>query len=715
MNWKQRKWPQLLLGLAGVCLPAMAQAQVEAQRADPAKVQDIVVTAMRRTTILQKTPASIAVISGDVLSATGTADLAAAVENVPAVQVQKSNTGASFYIRGIGSRGVGGDSPISVNIDGLYQQQPDVVSGAFADVARIEVMRGPQGTLYGRNANGGTVNIITKDPKLGERSADISLGYGNYQTIHAGAALNLPVGETLAVRLVGSLDRHDGYLSNGLSDRNDRVLRGKLLWQPSDRLRVLLGVDYLSTASKGPSNVLLSDDNPDPRYAAPYGSFTDLPQGKPVYCSPNCQPYYHVESTTYRGQADYDLGFATLTGLVGVQNYRRDYLQSFSGGIEHDVQPFHQRSYEVRLASRNGSPVQWVVGGYWLDQDWSGEMKYVYHIDAADYYAINQAHSRAVFGQVTLPLLARLRAVAGLRYTADRFRKRLDTGDVDGTTGNLVSLTTGTDFRGNYSRLTYKAGLEYDLTDHAMVYGQFSTGFRSGGVDANGGAYGPETIKAIEGGLKSRFLDGRLQVNAGAYYYFYDGYQLDYIKSVGGALSDVITTSNVNGTTRVWGAELESVFRPTKADQIDLSVAWQGNRFARAILPTSCDGSGNCTYTDLTGRRLPRSPEWTINAALEHSFILANTGSIVAHVDGMYKSSYQADLISFTYSLQRAYATLNARLTYNLPHSQVSIGAYINNATNVTVIEQANTAGPTDRYGLLNDPRTYGLTLNGHF
>lgn len=715
MTLKRMLFSSLLASSALVLFDTSAQADEENPTTAGPGIDEIVVTAMKRVGSVQKTPASIAVVSSETLQETGTSNLVSAVENVPSVQVQKSNTGATFYIRGIGSRGVGGSSPVSVNIDGIYQQQPDIIAGAFADIARVEVLRGPQGTLYGRNANGGTVNTITRDPTLGENSADLTLGIGNYSAIHAEAAVNLAITDTLSVRAVGSTDRHDGYLSNGLDDANDKIGRIKVLWQPDPALRILLGYEHTLIDKLGPGNVLLTDDVANKRYAAPYDSFAVVFTGDPVYCSPTCVPYYRVKNDAFNAQLDYDFGFAKLTALAGIQRYTNRHLQPFSGGLEEAYQPLDQESYEVRLANGDGSPIEWVIGGYMLDQDFSGETKYVLHIDDASYYPVQTTRSRAAFGQLTVPLTSALRLTGGLRYTRDSYRKQKDSGTIDGTTNEVGTLTSGTLYTGAYDKLTYKLGAEYDLSANAMLYGQFSTGFRSGGIDERSGAFGPETIKAIEGGIKTRMLGGRLTANLGAYYYLYDGYQLDYMISVSGAATDILTTSNIDGTTRVWGAELETELRATDDDTLSLALAYQGSRFANATIATSCDSSGTCTYAALDGRSLPRSPKWTINGGYEHRFALANGDRIKAHVDGMFKSSYQTDILTFDHSKQSAYALLNARLVYELADSKFSVSAYVNNLTNKVVVEQANTAGPTDRYGILNAPRTYGISVTGHF
>ncbi|MFT4077400.1 MAG: TonB-dependent receptor plug domain-containing protein [Asticcacaulis sp.] len=372
-------------------LPALAQAQSDASTGIDGTV--VVVTAQKRSQSIQKTPISIAALSGDTLSKSGITDLNQAVVSVPSVQVQNTNMGATFYIRGIGSRGTGGASPVSVHQDGIYQEQQDVTSATMADVKRIEVLRGPQGTLYGRNANGGTINIITNDPSLAGMSADAKLGFGNYNSRMGELSVNLPLSDTLALRLTGAATKHDGYLTNGLSDRDDSVARAKLLWKPNADFRLLLTVQNTSTNSNGPGDVLISDSVSNPWYADATNVFTSVFTGDPLFCSPNCQPYYHLNDTQYGLQADYDLGFAVLTATAGHETFKRNYLQVSAGGLEGDNRAFEQSSYEVRLASQASSALQWVVGLYALDQD-SDELKLIYHIDTATGYPKTQRNRR---------------------------------------------------------------------------------------------------------------------------------------------------------------------------------------------------------------------------------------------------------------------------------------------------------------------------------
>ncbi|MFT4077399.1 MAG: TonB-dependent receptor [Asticcacaulis sp.] len=307
-----------------------------------------------------------------------------------------------------------------------------------------------------------------------------------------------------------------------------------------------------------------------------------------------------------------------------------------------------------------------------------------------------------------------MRVTGGLRYTEDEIAARVDDGSVDGTTGTDVVLTAGTLQTGKYDKLTYKLGGEYDVSKQSMLYASYSTGFRSGGVDSNGGAYGPETVNAYEIGSKNQFFSNRLLINADAFYYLYSDYQLSYGIQIDGAAVDTLVVANVPGTSKVWGAEVEGRYLITPADKFDFAVSYEGSKFADVTLATSC-GGGSCTYTDLGGNTLPRMPLWTVNGGYEHVFTLSGGSNVTAHLDGEYKSTYQADIIPFDGSRQKASTIWNARLTYAPAKANYSISAYVNNLTDRAVLQMAHTAGPVNRYGILNDPRTYGVILQAHF
>ncbi|HWU03083.1 MAG TPA: TonB-dependent receptor plug domain-containing protein, partial [Novosphingobium sp.] len=196
--------------------------------AAPVGLGEIVVTAQRRSESLQRAAVSVTALAGDALRSQAKNSVAAAILDVPAVQVQGNTNGAQIYVRGVGSNADSqlGDPAVNLNVDGVYQQETEVPTSLMFDVNRVEVLRGPQGTLYGRNATAGAVNIVTADPVLGQFSGYATLQGGNYSAIHSEAAVNVPVSDKLVVRGAFASDHHDGYLSNG--DNDAAMMAGRL-------------------------------------------------------------------------------------------------------------------------------------------------------------------------------------------------------------------------------------------------------------------------------------------------------------------------------------------------------------------------------------------------------------------------------------------------------------------------------------------------------
>ncbi|NML93010.1 TonB-dependent receptor plug domain-containing protein [Novosphingobium sp. TW-4] len=236
--------------------PALAHAAEDAPGgAEPpvAGITDIIVTAQKTTSTIQKTPISIAVVTGQQISALAQTGADGALQNVAGVEVQGAARGFVISIRGLGTDtppGVG-ESSVSTNFDGVYSIRAEANTIGFYDLDRVEVLRGPQSTLYGRNATGGVVNMISANPKLGETSGSANIGVGNYSLFRGEAALNVPIGETLALRVSGTGISRDGYLSNGHNDQKGAGVRAKLLWKPTEDLSVLAGYESAWIKGKG--------------------------------------------------------------------------------------------------------------------------------------------------------------------------------------------------------------------------------------------------------------------------------------------------------------------------------------------------------------------------------------------------------------------------------------------------------------------------------
>ena len=708
----------LVVGLAS---NAMAQS-VPADAAKPADqgLQEIVITAQRRSESIEKAPLAISAVTGVALQNEGVLNLQDAISLMPSVQVQASNLGSGFYIRGIGSRipGVFGDgsgSPVSTYSDNVFQSRSEITNLMFLDVNRIEVLRGPQGTLYGRNNSGGAVNVVSNDPELGQLSASASLQYGNYNEQHTEGTANIPVNDYIAVRAAFGSEYHSGYLSNGLDDADTQSGRLKVLVEPSDVLRILLEGDYTHGGGLGVGNVSIPTSGRSNPWQAPGYAALDFPPGSGNFvCGATgtapCTPSQDTKNYDIHAQVDWNLGWGVMTFLPAYQDYHSEYQQVFSGLYEDNTTPLRQTSTELRLASEAGSAVKWVGGLYWLRDDGSGLYDHNFSFNSTIENSENINQTKAVFGQVTVPIADHVRFTGGLRYTQDYFK--------------TVQVTSGVseNAAASFDKTTYKGGVEMDLTADSLLYFDVSNGFRQGGVgqSANTGTvytFGPETILAYELGLKNKFMDGTVLLNADVYYYNYNGYQLD-VNFYPNPNSEVYETrtSNLPGTTEVAGAEFEGAWLATKADRIDFTATYEYTRFADASVAL---GSSSTVLTDLGGRELPRTPKWTGTLGYGHTWDLS-AGTLTGHVDGQYSSSYVVDLLYFTYAnpslfTQAAYGLLNANLTWTSASGKWSTGMYGRNLTNKAVLQQANPAGPVNVVGVIGDPRTWGVRLTAKF
>jgi len=570
----------VMLGLAaGPALAAEAPATPVETTAAP--ITDIVVTAQKRESNVQRTPLSITALPADLLKANAVADAVDLNGLVPGLVVSTSEG----YERNLAIRGIGFNVPqndsaqpsISYHVDGIYIANPVALNTNFLDVDHIEVVRGPQGTVFGQNSTGGTVNLVTVQPKLGQTTGYIHADAGMFALASFEGAINLPVGDTLAIRIAAQGTHHDGYAkatevpgtSGDYQLSNENSLHGRItvLFQPDDKFSLELRAEYARARNNETEGKNIFDPNPNP-----WQETSDWP-GKLQY-----------DNDLVSATGNYDFGFAKLKVLTSWQMVRQNGSVNEDGldlptsiavygytdpsnpansyNTVHDLQYFYHRSAaktaEVDLASPGGQTVDWILGAFYLASNYrvgydqyatnmyptpgdptsllnqlnpqvtnpndlgfvggDGNFYYPY------FYSISYLtrHSWSGYGQATLHLTSRLRLTGGARYTHDS-----NTTDIVDYAGSPVFVAqTNTAWTG-------KVGVEYDLAARTMAYGSWSTGFKPGGgnISANpvvlGYTYQPERIKAWELGVKTTQLDGKLRLNLAGFYYFYDSLQFE--------------------------------------------------------------------------------------------------------------------------------------------------------------------------------------------
>ncbi|MFT4077404.1 MAG: TonB-dependent receptor [Asticcacaulis sp.] len=714
--------------LAGTALTLVLATAAHAQTAegqataatDTTGVQEVIVTAERRSTKIERTPIAITAISGNDARKKGLNSVGDILAQTPAVVVQNSTKGQAVFIRGIGSTGdaqEGGDPAVNLNIDGVYEQQAIIPLASSLDVNRVEVLRGPQGTLYGRNSNAGSVNIITNDPTLGAVSGYVNVDVGNYDSKRIETAVNVPLSDKVAARLAVVGNQHDGYYSNGGGSADGYAARAKVKAWATDRLTVTVSGLY-SRETGNPASTVPAPLNTSDPYNTTYPAYDGTngnPYFPPLSASATVMPHgvQDVKFSQVNAQIDYNFDFATLTVLPAFSHtyqYADTALLPFGASAQETSED--ARSLEARLASSPTSRITWVTGLYAYSADDHRNPfpeESLDFVHAAVSLPANQAiryssRSYAAFGQVTVPVTDRFRLTGGARYTHDLKATAFGyyTSETERT---AVSVNTNA-----YSRSTYKGGAQYDLSAATMIYGQVSTGFKAGGVNPNGSSYDPEEITAYEAGLKTRFFDNKVHLNLSAYNYIYDGYQARVnapdCSDSNGYSQQTINAANLKN----YGGEAEVNAAPTRHDRFYATAAYlHANGRFQYDNGTCSAGVITHDYLDITGAP-PNSPKWSGLIGYEHRFDLPR-GALSARVDMRWSGAYDTSIDDSEYDHQDSFTRTDATFVYTLPGDKVSIRAYVRNIEDKA--QKLFTLAPPIPFAALelSDPRTYGVSL----
>lgn len=430
---------------AGIATPAYAQEVPASASDEQTGIDEIVVTAQKKEESLQDAAIAIDVVTGDDLEAQGVTNARDITKLVPALTLGNGGgQNTSLFLRGVGNRtnNAYNDPAIAVSYDGVYLAKPGALTGAaFYDLERVEVLKGPQGILYGRNATGGALNILPAKPELGALSGGFSVSFGSYDAVNASGFVNLPVGDSGAVRVAASRQVQDGFNRDGSDDRDIWSVRGQALFEPSDNLSIRIGADYSKAGGVGPGNHYVGAFGPAPAYTlipAPFDTFEGLGtaaanayrttlRGAPGFglLRPiNQQSYVDMEYWGINGEVNVDTGVGDLTVIAA---YRADKgSHAFNGPAFNtaiNILEDSQFTLEARLAGEFG-PVEYIVGGFFMNDDSyaNNEFNQEFVLPIQEYD--HTTKSWAGFGQLTYNITDQLRIKGGARYTKDK--KQLD-------------------------------------------------------------------------------------------------------------------------------------------------------------------------------------------------------------------------------------------------------------------------------------------------
>ena len=762
--------------LAGACSMALA-APAFAQTADEStESNDIVVTAQNREQSVNDVPIAIDVVGGEELAAAGVGSMNDVNRVAPAVQINQDQGTVKITVRGVGtaSNDEAQDTSVVVNVDGEYINRPQVMGVALFDIERVEVLRGPQGTLYGRNSTGGAINFITRRPGH-DFGVNASASYGNYNAIRLDGGIDLPLGDMAAVRLAGFYEDRDGYLSHpargafgpfpafagGRSDDNN-VYGGRVSLQlePTDRLTVNLAAEYV-TREYTPGVFAATDLNSAGNGpAGPGCNATGYVRVAPAYAQTLCVPAatnflasidrgnfaapnfglgrLSQDTWAVRGRLAYDISDnATLTYTGGYRDFSESGFRTLpivyrSYTFQSDVQT---QSHELRLNGEMGG-ITYQLGGFYFKESVQVESGFLIPVGPngtfLSYFGRDiTSDSKSLFGQVEVPLGDTLTAVGGLRYTDNSrdadYRNRSFIFN-SGTGRQDLSVATPILLSSDESKVTWLLGLNYQPNSDTLIYGKVSTGFKGGGFDAVGD-YAPETNTAYEIGWKQAFGDsGQHQFNLSGFYYDYRDLQVSVLlnTAVGGQ------TFNAGAAT-IWGVEATADIELSDNDRFHASFNYLNAQYDELFAQFNVFCVGGCALNGIgdldpntagvqqpnfAGNRPGFSPEFIITAGYEHVFDLGASGTITANIDTTLKSSYFTDFYNYRDGRQSGFTQTGASLEYKPENGNFTVQAFVRNIENTRPLTYGSfvSAGPDDVFNWqFGAPRTYGVRVGIDF
>lgn len=696
-------------------------------------LEEVVVTAERREENLQRTAVAVSVREGVELQQEGRFTVNQILEDVPSVSLSVPYGTAvnsdvhvpNVTIRGISSNGAVNGSiasvvpAVAVYVDGIVNGL-----GAAYDIDRVEVLRGPQGTLYGRSATGGVVSIHTKDPVLNEMGGNLSAEFGDYALRRYSAALNVPVGEVLALRVSGNSYQRDGYYSpqGGAVDTTDG--RVKLLFEPNDDVSLVLGIAAQDAEQYSGQNqgTLTKADQIN------YDSVVPLGTGK-------------AKTWQYWAHLDWDLGPAILTYIPALQTWEQEAINYGSPGggavATGDQRTPYDRflTQELRLASTADSALKWQTGLFYYDNKLRNN--YYLLIEGGplppgglvlqDSDTERRTRNLGAFVETNYGFSSVTRLTAGLRY--DYTKVQTGVTSCSGlAVAPLVCLPVSTDEgTRTWNNFTYKLRLEHDLSPANLIYASVATAFLPGDVAVTNGPpdarlvpapYEAETLTSFEVGSKNRFLDDRLQLNGAVFFYDYGSFQ--QAVKVGEYFGTGLYTIG-NSPAQMLGAELELLFQPTGADHFGLNISYVDGRYR---------DKPALFQSGVVQDRIPGVVPLSIYPSYSHIFELPLGQKLEIGADALYHSSY--DVVALTqddlqpdadypqglakYVRVKDQITGNVHATWTV-NTHASLSAYVRNVTDERYKTFVNISRSSISPGaaVLSDARTYGVMLNLSF
>lgn len=724
-------------GFLSVAGAATAQTDEAKQDTRSKGITEVIITAQKVAQPASKTPVALSVMSGQDLKEAGVTDARAMAEMLPNVEISKESGMLQVAIRGVTSLDMTekGDPSAAFHIDGAYVPRYEAQTAAFFDLDRIEVLRGPQGTLYGRNATAGAINLITNKP-TDKLEGSIGIDIGNYNTRRLDGVINVPINAMWALRAALSTAKHDTYLNPGpnkvdLESQDDKSARLHLLGKFSADTSLLLTAESSKIQGGPPAPVpntnfftgTLVENLP----FSPPGTGNNIQN--PVYVDrgsdtqrttaalfkQDANAHRDNRADSFRGEFKTRLAAVDVTYQVASM---RLYLDQVNNGIYFGF-PFvnaltgdsRALSHELRFNSTGSGPLRWVAGLYYFNETILRDSTYNTYITAPfGSFTVTQPFdaritnkSNAAFGQATYSLRSDTRLTVGLRGTRDR---KTGYDPLGGAAAVAPATTSDQAYSADvkFRNTSWKVGIDHDLMRNVMAYANVSTGYKAGGFNSAkaAGSYKPETLTAYEAGLKGRFFENTVQLAASAFHYNYKDQQLTSTscRTNDPSTCDSYTVNAAN--SKVDGLELEGKMRIGEDGELRGSMSFTDAQFK------NYKPSANVDYS---GQHLDRAPTTTANLGYTHHFAVAGGGDVAATIGTHFTSSYLiSDLAANVRYRQPSAHKSDASLVYTDAGGHWTVQAYVRNIEDEIKIESRVPGG-----FFISDPRTYGVRLGYNF
>lgn len=795
----------ILAGVSAIAILASSPAH--------AQIDEIIVTAEKREENVQDVSISVTALNEKLLRLGGIDDVSRLELVTPGVNFAFAGNDAKFNVRGANSTNTFGDNSSIVGAfqDGVYKARASQQTRGFYDVSSVEFLRGPQGTLYGRNTFAGALNLYTNKPELEEYSAGIEASYQRFDRIRGEGFVNIPVSETFALRVAGYYDKSDGYIKNlagpDVGAQDDKGFRVAALWSPSDDLEVVARYQYSgedgNEAGLFGYTFLCRNVTPDGltdafgsvrdcvnpiRGSGGLGTAANAPTGDPyVIAQDYVQPVDLVDHN-FSLNIDYDFGSVILKSITNYNEFENDIGFDFdfgpnpvqNGGYDEESKGWSQ---EFQFSSDYDSPLQWTAGAYYSDLK-----------DRSSFYIYDQTQRRpnsdrptvvtpqfpggvqllvatgiesrerilnnffansvivdteyfGIYGQGEYSVSDQFRLIGGLRYNdetkaASCGGSNFSGGDrvvnvAPGVAGSsplflpdnaqdvftyncdaadAITSATVSDFPGSYDNITWRAGVEYDVSDDVMLYLTGATGYLSGSA-STASTTEEQKSRAFEAGFRSRLAENTLQLNASAHFTEYDNLLTQRQEINAAGITDTFTDNG--GDIEAWGVEVDAVWQPTEDLTLTGTLAYLNSEFKTF-------GQGNpyqlyrgeiTPFIDQSGTTTPWSPDLTLGASVAYNIDLGDKGTLTPYAQTYYSGGYNTSnlLANDPNHYQESFTKSDLRLIWDAPSDNYSVEVFVENIEDSAVLARGNNNSDDIVQTSYLYPRNQGVKFKAKF